>query len=174
MEQPQTSRRRFLSYLTNLLWAAIGLFLLVPAVRYVLSPLWRKAGELTFVDAGPLADIPADGWRLLTLELVQEDGWRKTRTRHAVWVRRQGDDAKDIAVLSPICPHLGCPVNWDPARSQFVCPCHGGLFDDTGKQVAGPPPRALDPLEFKVQTGRLLVRWADFKIGVPDRLPVNV
>jgi hypothetical protein len=42
-------------------WAAIGLFLLIPAVRYVLSLLWRRAGELTFVEVGPLADIPAGG-----------------------------------------------------------------------------------------------------------------
>jgi menaquinol-cytochrome c reductase iron-sulfur subunit len=174
MDQAGTSRRTFLTFLTDLLLAVLGVLILIPVVRYVFAPLWQKSVESEFVDVGRVADIPAGQWQLLPLELVQADGWHSTRTRHAVWVRRQGSDDRDITVFSPICPHLGCPVNWVADKSQFNCPCHGGLFTADGKQTAGPPPRGMDTLEHKVQGGRLLVRWEDFKIGAPAQIPVTV
>ncbi|MER3425504.1 MAG: menaquinol-cytochrome C reductase, partial [Nitrospiraceae bacterium] len=30
---------------------------------------------------------------------------------------------------------------------QFICPCHQGVFDKTGRNIAGPPPRPLDRFE---------------------------
>jgi Rieske Fe-S protein len=173
-----THRRRFLNFCTEVLLAAIGLLVAVPAVGYFFGPLRRKPGAEgagpTFQDAGPLSDVPLGQWRLLSLELVHQDGWNKTRVRHAVWVRRQDGNGQGITVLSSICPHLGCPINWHPDQSQFVCPCHGGLFDTSGQRTSGPPPRAMDPLEFEIRAGRLWVRWQDFKIGVAQRVPVSV
>ena len=46
-------------------------------------------------------------------------------------------------VLSNVCTHRGCSVAWDGGRSAFACPCHGGVFDRTGKVTAGPPPAPL-------------------------------
>jgi len=111
---------------------------------------------------------------LLALEMVHEDGWRQTRVRHSVWVRRRAQGDGDIKVLSSICPHLGCPINWHPDQSQFNCPCHGGLFNADGTHTGGPPPRGMDPLDYEVRAGRLWVRYQDFKIGVASRIPVNV
>lgn len=41
--------------------------------------------------------------------------------------------------LSDVCPHLGCRVYWDAQRSEFICPCHDGHFNSTGKPLSGPP-----------------------------------
>jgi Rieske Fe-S protein len=174
MHEPETTRRGFFTFVTSLLMAAIGLLILIPAVRYLLAPLWRKGGQLDFADVGPLSEIPVGEWRLVSLETTREDGWRLTRTRHSVWVRRTGETDKDIAVLSSTCPHLGCPINWHPQASEFVCPCHGGRFDVVGRQAGGPPPRGMDALEFEVRAGRLWVRWQDFKIGVDKSVPMTV
>ena len=176
MADAGTSRRRFLSFFTSLLLALIGLLVAIPALGYFLGPLRRKAegAGVAFQDIGPLSDIPVERWSLLSLEIVQEDGWKKMRVRHAVWVRRRGEGDQAITVMSPICPHLGCPINWQPDQSQFFCPCHGGIFDSDGRRTGGPPPRSMDPLEFEVRTGRLWVRWRDFKIGVAERVPVSV
>jgi Rieske Fe-S protein len=171
-----TTRRGFLGFLTSLLMGLIGLLIAVPAIAYFVAPLLRKtvaeSGATTFHDAGPLSDIPVGEWRLVSLEMVQQDGWRKTRAKHAVWVRRL--DKEKLTVLSSICPHLGCPINWHADREQFNCPCHGGIFDVSGKRTGGPPPRSMDPLDYEVRAGRLWVRWQDFKIGVADRVAVNV
>jgi len=178
MESADTTRRGFLNVITNLLLALLALLILIPALLYVLAPLWRKRGaegsDQGFVDAGPVADLPVGEWRLLSLEVVREDGWRQTRTLHAVWVRRQGQGDREISVLSSICPHLGCPINWHPDQARFVCPCHTGLFDAAGQKTGGPPPRDMDSLPFEVRSGRLWVRWQDFKIGVREQTPVNV
>jgi nitrite reductase/ring-hydroxylating ferredoxin subunit len=168
-----------LTYLTEVLMLIIGIMMVIPAVVYLFAPLRRRAGggaaEPTFWDAGPLADLPMDQWHLLPLEMHRQDGWKKTTVKQAVWVRREGGEGQAIRIMSPICPHLGCPVNWHPDRKEFMCPCHGGIFDANGKRVSGPPPRDMDALvDFKVLEGHLWIRWQDFKIGVGDRVPVSI
>jgi Rieske Fe-S protein len=167
-----------LSFLTKALTGVIGLCLAAPAIAYVTSPLWRRRGAdgsgIGFSDAGALADLPVGEWRAVTLEVVRRDGWETTRTHRTAWVRRAAEGEETITVLAPICPHLGCPINWSPDRAQFVCPCHKGAFDADGKLVSGPPPRGMDALAWEVRAGRLFVRWQDFKIGVETPSPVEV
>jgi Rieske Fe-S protein len=160
---------------TGALIAFIGLLVAVPAVGYILAPFRRKPGPAgrgaEFQDLGPVQDITVGAWRLLTLEVVHEDGWKKSKSRHGVWVRREADEK--ILVLSSICPHLGCPINWNRGRSEFLCPCHGGVFSVEGRPVSGPPPRGMDHLDSKVHAGHLWVKWQDFKIGVAESIPVT-
>jgi Rieske Fe-S protein len=176
MSTSNCDRRRFLDYGTGFLLALLGLLMAIPAVGFFLAPLWkrlRSEGEAGFVDVAPLDALPIDAWQLVTLEVVHRDGWKRTKFRHSVWVRRKGSANDEVTVLSSICPHLGCPINWHPDQTQFVCPCHGGVFNASGEHAAGPPPRAMDPLEFEVHAGRLRVRWQDFKIGVAQRVAVT-
>jgi cytochrome b6-f complex iron-sulfur subunit len=49
-----------------------------------------------------------------------------------------------LVAFSRKCTDLGCLVNWDKAMQQFICPCHQGIYDKNGKNIAGPPPRPLD------------------------------
>jgi menaquinol-cytochrome c reductase iron-sulfur subunit len=170
-------RRTFLALCTGALMTLVGGLIAAPAMGYLLAPFWRKrtaenADE--YVDIGPVTGLTLQRWVLLPLEIVQEDGWERVRQRHSVWVKRFGTGDADIRVLSPICPHLGCPINYMSDKSEFQCPCHGGTFDGDGHHVSGPPPRAMDPLPFKVEDGRLLVRWEDYLIGVSDRVVVRV
>ncbi|CAN5751675.1 hypothetical protein BH24ACT18_BH24ACT18_05390 [soil metagenome] len=48
-----------------------------------------------------------------------------------------------LNILSNSCAHLGCPVRWFPEKHEFLCPCHGGLYDINGGYVGGPPPRGM-------------------------------
>jgi cytochrome b6-f complex iron-sulfur subunit len=46
--------------------------------------------------------------------------------------------------LGAVCTHLGCTVQYVPARDVIHCNCHGGEYDPhTGQNIAGPPPRPL-------------------------------
>ena len=50
-----------------------------------------------------------------------------------------------LNVLSNSCAHLGCPVRWVIVEDhgEFLCPCHGGIYDINGGYVGGPPPRGM-------------------------------
>ena len=46
--------------------------------------------------------------------------------------------------LGAVCTHLGCTVQYVPARGVIHCNCHGGEYDPhTGQNISGPPPRPL-------------------------------
>lgn len=62
-----------------------------------------------------------------------------------------------VTAFSRRCTDLGCLVSWNKEREQFVCPCHQGVFDKTGLNVAGPPPRPLDRFEILKRGGQLYV-----------------
>lgn len=66
------------------------------------------------------------------------------------------DDGEHV-VLSPVCTHLGCLVNVEGSR--LACPCHGSLFDRTGRVVRGPAEQPLQRFSAAVSPqGELLIR----------------
>jgi Rieske Fe-S protein len=169
------SRRSFLSILTDLIGVAIGAILGVPALGYIFAPLRRRGSgqaEEGFFDAGSWSELAEGTPQLVTIEMMHQDGWIQSKVRHSIWVLKKGADL--AVVLTPICPHLGCPVNWDAARGEYACPCHASFFDTVGKVLSGPSPRALDPLPYQIRGGRLLIHWIDFRQGTASREPVTV
>src|SRR5260221_8872154 len=57
---------------------------------------------------------------------------------HRLFVIR---DKEDFHVISAICTHLGCTVQWRGA--EFDCPCHGSRFTPEGAVIGGSAPRPL-------------------------------
>jgi Rieske Fe-S protein len=55
-------------------------------------------------------------------------------------VKRQSGET---LVLTNVCSHMQCDVHWDASLGQFLCPCHGGLYDIEGRNIGGPPPSPL-------------------------------
>lgn len=49
--------------------------------------------------------------------------------------------------LSLVCTHLGCTVEVTPKT--VACPCHGSVFDRSGKVVRGPAERPLERYEIE-------------------------
>lgn len=59
--------------------------------------------------------------------------------------------------LSSVCTHQGCIVNYSTANKQFSCPCHGGLYDSSGKVLSGPPPAPLKQYQVAVSGSTMTV-----------------
>jgi cytochrome b6-f complex iron-sulfur subunit len=72
----------------------------------------------------------------------------------AVLVRKQDGT---LVALSAVCPHLGCIVQWEIERQDFLCPCHAGYFTPDGVVISGPPPQALAKIPFVVEKDVVIV-----------------
>lgn len=64
--------------------------------------------------------------------------------KHAV----SRDESGNWTVLSPVCTHLGCVVQWNSLEKTWDCPCHGSRFCSTGEVLEGPAMTPLEPLEY--------------------------
>lgn len=64
-----------------------------------------------------------------------------------------------IKVVSAVCTHLGCTVNWVAERDRWECPCHGSIFNPKGVVIHGPARRPLP--------------WYDVTLKPDGRLYVN-
>ena len=153
-------RRTLFKWLIALSSAAMGIAVAVPAVISALSPVRRRPESWRSV--GPLSGFP-DG-KVVKAEVAQppDDYPRAQPPPRWVYVKIAG--ASDVAVFSPTCTDLGCSVNFDPGSEFFYCPCHGGIFNEAGEPVAGPPPRPLYRYQTRVRGGVLEIDLASVPI----------
>jgi cytochrome b6-f complex iron-sulfur subunit len=74
--------------------------------------------------------------------------------KSAVLVRRRDGS---LVALSAVCTHLGCVVQWQQDKEQFLCPCHAGVFSIDGKVLGGPPPKPLQVIPVTTAAGGRVV-----------------
>ncbi len=166
------NRRSFMTALMAIGSALMGAVLAVPVLRYVLYPLYAKASGTEWSDVGDVKELSSSLTPVRkTITFKQRDGWREVVSAQSVYVHRQANG--DLAVLSAICPHLGCSVSWQQAAGEFVCPCHGGRFEPNGTHVFGPPPRGMDHLPSRLNNGTLQVRFEYFRSNVPNQEKIS-
>ncbi len=162
------NRRSFFGTLLGIGTAGMGALLAVPVLRYVLYPLYTKAGLGEWSVVGTVDEFSDLAKPIRkTIDFAQRDGWREVVSSQSVYVTKAEDN--QLKVISAICPHLGCSASWQNAQNEFVCPCHGGRFAADGAHVAGPPPRGLDALPHKVENGKLMVHFKYFRSNVPNQ-----
>ena len=157
-EEKGMSRRAMLVKLGILLNGAVGIFLAVPIVRFLLSPVTRdkKSGYDSWLPLGGLEQFPAGQTRLATYRNPVVNSWDGETDDIACWVRNVDD--KTFQVFAVNCAHLGCPVRWFPQSSLFMCPCHGGVYYQDGSRASGPPERGLFTYSHKIEDGKLLIK----------------
>lgn len=142
--EPEKGRRAVLIGLVSiaLAWLAAGLW---PVYRY-LKP---AAGADPFGEEGKakVSKItPADVARPGT-------GANGSYAGRGVIVLRAPDG--ELRAFDAKCTHAGCNVTY--AGTSIKCPCHGGVYDLDGRNIAGPPPRPLTRLAVSEEEGTLYV-----------------
>jgi len=141
-------RRAFLKRVIKSFFALIVLALTL-SVRYM-YPVGIRKKTLHFFLLFDEDDLPGAG--LKRADFTYDRSGRKIHGKVFVVAAKGG-----YIALSPVCSHLGCLVNWDTNRGEFLCPCHGGRYGMEGEVIAGPPPGPLTRLPLEVTEGKVYV-----------------
>ena len=155
MAEADLSRRQFLNTAVGAIGAAITAIVGVPIAGYFIDPALRKGANaenwVKLASASALGDTPTQ----FVVSATKVDGFMKSKVNATVYAFNL--DGAPVA-LSNTCTHLGCPAMWDASKDGFFCPCHGGVYDKTGKNIAGPPPKPLPRFATKVENGDIYVQ----------------
>ena len=137
---PSSQRRRFLTGLLGVLGAGVAALFGLPVWSF-LSPA-ATAGDRETVT------LPRDS--------VQPGGAHFFTFAGRPAVLLQPEPGSYLA-LSAVCTHLGCIVQWEADKREFLCPCHGGRFSAQGTVVGGPPPEPLPTLASRIDGEQIIV-----------------
>jgi menaquinol-cytochrome c reductase iron-sulfur subunit len=156
------ARRQLLGKMSVALGVAGAAALGVPMVGFIVAPLfrgpprlWRPVGKVELFKVGD------------TVNVVFLDSsplpWAGVTAKTAAWVRRVSEES--FIAFSVNCAHLGCPVRWMQDARLFMCPCHGGVYNEDGTVAAGPPPHPLPQYAVRVNDGQVEIRTDPIPIG---------
>ena len=125
-------RRRILNWFLGTSFGALVASILYPIARYVTPPNVPEA-TANEVEAGEANDAE-----------LREKGFKIIRFgADPVIVIRAADER--FYAFAATCTHLDCIVGYQKEQNRMWCNCHGGAYDLTGRNVAGPPPKPLAP-----------------------------
>jgi cytochrome b6-f complex iron-sulfur subunit len=99
------------------------------------------------------------------VELVPEVGAAPYRNQGGKFFIINNEDGA-LAVYWK-CVHLGCTVPWNEEADQWICPCHGSIYNRFGEVVGGPAPRPLDLMPMTIEGSNVIVNTS------PDTLIVR-
>ena len=153
------SRRDFVKITTAVLGTIMGAVIGLPAIGYLIDPALRARKTDAWIPLGKLADFAVDQPTLFNFTRSKVNGWEKTVNSYGVFVVRKSDT--EATVLSNVCTHLSCRVNWNGDQKEFICPCHNAQFGIQGEILGGPPPRPLDRYQTKVEDGNLSIHLVE-------------
>ena len=146
-------RRKVLSWSVGIINLAVIAGIFAPVAGFIGSPLKNKAKD-DWIDVLGENEIEVGETKEVKFKTMVEDGYQTVQREYVVFMRRYPDK---IVVFDPSCTHLGCRVLYKKEQGRYLCPCHGGVFDEDGKVVSGPPPQALVKHGVRVENGRILV-----------------
>ena len=131
-DSPSMERRRFLNWFLGTSAGAFLVSVFYPVLRYVSPPRIPEAST-SEVEVGPANDP----------DLV-EKGFKIVRFgAEPVIVVKVSET--EFRAFSATCTHLDCIVEFRKSKQVMWCNCHNGVYDLTGRNIAGPPPKPLAP-----------------------------
>lgn len=150
------TRRNFMKGVVGFFAVAWGVMASVPFIRFLASSAGDEAGEqVASVSLGPVDSLASGQGKNFKFGSIP-----------ALIVR---NDAGDFHAYNAVCTHLGCTVQYAPEREAIWCACHGGVYDpETGRNIAGPPPRPLQGLDVAVVDDEIIVTRPGVRSEPPE------
>ena len=154
-EGETVTRRRFMTGGAHAAGAMAATAFTLPALGFALGPVFEKQ-DVRWETVGRPGDFPDDTYIPKIVTTTHGIG---TAGKTTVYMRRRNpsidrepaDQYNQFIAISTRCMHLGCPVRFVPASENFICPCHGGVYDFRGRVTGGPPVRPLDRFYTRVR-----------------------
>lgn len=116
--------------------------LLYPLISYLKPPAVPEA-KINSVKAGKVSELPPNSGKIIKF------GHQPVILVHT--------DTGEFRAFSATCTHLDCIVQYRSDAKYIWCACHNGVYDLTGKNVSGPPPRPLTPFSVQVVNQEIIV-----------------
>lgn len=150
------TRRNAFMVSSQLLAGVAGAAVVLPTVAFALAPVFTQVEE-RWEAVGTTDDFVADTYRQVVFTETPGIGQAGKTTAYVRQgsTKYEGESPDEYIAISSRCAHLGCPVRFVQAARNFICPCHGGVYDFEGKRIGGPPPRPLDRFQTRVRDGRV-------------------
>lgn len=156
-EGESMTRRRAFTVAVQGLGGIAGAAIVLPAVGFAVAPIFHR-GKERWEAVGPTGDFVEDTYRQVVFTETEGIG---DAGKTVAYVRKGSElydeDPNSFVAVSNRCVHLGCPVRFVEAAGNFICPCHGGVYDFEGKRIGGPPVRPLDQFQTRVRGGQVEV-----------------
>ncbi len=165
-EGETVTRRRFMTLSAHGAGAVAASAFILPALGFAAGSAIFERPEVQWETVGKPEDFPSDTY---VPKVVTEVSGIGQTGKTTIYMRARNDDdappdpvmpegtTAQFVAISTRCMHLGCPVRYVEASKRFICPCHGGVYDFTGKVSGGPPVRPLDHFYVRVQDGLVQV-----------------
>jgi len=136
------SRRKLISTILRIGATGGIISALYPVLSYLVPPKIAEA-SVSSIKAGKDADFPVGTSKIL-----------KFGRKPVILFKNSNGELK---ALSASCTHLDCIVQWEKSTEQIWCACHNGRYDQTGRNISGPPPRPLAPFDVKVINEEIII-----------------
>jgi menaquinol-cytochrome c reductase iron-sulfur subunit len=167
-EGETVTRRRFMTLTAHGAGAAAVSAFLLPALGFAAGSALFDRPPVQWETVGKPEDFPTDTYIPKVITETSGVGEIGKTTVYMRAFNPQIDKppnpptlpkglTNDFIAISTRCMHLGCPVRYVDASQRFICPCHGGVYDFTGKVSGGPPVRPLDHFYVRVLNGEVQV-----------------
>ncbi len=155
-EGESVTRRNAFMVSSQVLAGVAGAAVVLPTIAFALAPVFTSYEE-RWEAVGVVEDFTADNYRAVVFTETLGIGEVGKTT---AYVRKgsseyEGESDDEFVAISTRCAHLGCPVRYVQSAGNFICPCHGGVYDFVGKRIGGPPPRPLDRFQTRVTDGKV-------------------
>jgi menaquinol-cytochrome c reductase iron-sulfur subunit len=152
-EGESMTRRRVFTVAVQGLGGLAGAAVVLPVVGFALAPLFER-GDERWEAVGPIDDFGRETYKAVVFTETPGIGEvGKTTAYVRQGVEKLGEDPDEYIAISTRCAHAGCPVRFVQAAGNFICPCHGGVYDFEGRRIGGPPVRPLDRFQTRVRQG---------------------
>ena len=137
------SRRELLNWFLGTSAGALIISTLYPVTRYIIPPRVEESTARTVTLSIKPEDVKPNSGQIF-----------KFGSQPGILIRTPDGD---LRAFTAICTHLACIVQYRPDLSHIWCACHNGHYDLNGINIAGPPPRPLEPYVVSVRGEQIIV-----------------